>query len=75
MRILNLVIAGLILLAGVIGALLLMAIGLVSFILRRLLGRPATVPRFQRPARPTAARPPRAGDGEVIDVVTTEVKD
>jgi hypothetical protein len=76
-RILRLLITSLVILAGLFGALLLMIIGLVSFLLSRLFGRAAPMPRFQasfRTARPgqPRTRPPA---GDVIDVVATEVKD
>ena len=75
MRIIQFILTGLIVAAGLIGALLLMAVGLVSFVLNRLFGRAATMPRFQRPAPSNPARPAYSNrSDDVIDVVTTEVK-
>jgi hypothetical protein len=66
-----------VLIAGLIGAAFLVVFGLVIFIFNRLFGGAAPMPRFQatfRTSRPaqTRARPPQ---GDVIDVVATEVKD
>jgi hypothetical protein len=77
MRILQFILTALIVVAGLIGGLLLMAVGLVIFVLNRLFGRSTPMPRFQasfrssRPTQPQARQP----QGDVIDVVTTEVKD
>jgi len=75
MRILQFIIASLVVIAGLAGGLLLVAVGFVLFVLRRLFGRPAAMPRFQRPGRPRPARPAYASRDEVIDVVTTPAKD
>lgn len=78
MRIFNLLLAGLVIVAGLIGAIFLMVLGFVAFVLRRLFGRPAAAPSFQWSARvngrPTGGQTRRA-DPNVIDVVATEVKD
>lgn len=68
MRFVQFVIASLVVIAGLVGALLLVAFGSVLFVVRRLFGRPAAVPRFQRPVRPTAARPAYSGRHDVIDI-------
>ncbi len=75
MRFVQFVIASLVVIAGLVGALLLVAFGFVFFVVRRLFGRPAAMPRFQRPVRPAAARPAYSSRDEVIDVVTTPAKD
>jgi hypothetical protein len=61
--------------AGLIGATALLAIGFVMFVLLRLFGRPAARPRFQRSVRSTPARPAYSSRDDVIDVVATEVKE
>jgi hypothetical protein len=73
--ILRLLFASLAVLAGLFGALLLAVVGFVFFVFRQMLGRPAVMPRFQKPAGPTFVRPTPAGHGDVIDVVATEVKE
>ncbi len=64
--------------AGLIGTVFLVGFGLVVFVLSRLFGRPAQMPRFQasfRTSRPgAAARSERRADPSVIDVEATEVK-
>lgn len=75
MRILQFIIASLIVIAGLVGGLLLVAVGFVTFVLRRLFGRPATMPRFPRSVRPATARPAYSNRDDVIDVVTTPAKD
>lgn len=75
MRLFQFIVASLIVIAGLVGGLLLVAVGFVIFVLRRLFGRPAAMPRFQRPVRPAAARPAYSSRDEVIDVVTTPAKD
>ena len=79
MRLLSLLLTGLIVVAGLVGAVFLMGFALVLFILRRLFGRPAATPHFQWSARTSmrpgpAARPTHRADPNVIDVETTEVK-
>jgi hypothetical protein len=76
MRFLRLLITSLIVAAGLVGAVLLVVFGFVIFVLSRLFGRQAPMPRFQatfRTSRPPAPRRPPADD--VIDVVATQVKD
>jgi|GEM_PF-3248884 len=68
MRFVQFVIASLVVIAGLVGALLLVAVGFVLFVLRRLFGRPAAMPRFQRPIRPATARPTYSGRDDVIDI-------
>jgi hypothetical protein len=68
MRFVQFVIASLVVIAGLVGALLLVAFGFVLFVVRRLFGRPAARPRFQRPGRPAAARPAYSGRDDVIDI-------
>lgn len=74
MRILRLLFASLAVIAGLVGALLLVTFGFMIFALLRLFGRPATMPRFQRPTRPSPARPVSASRDEVIDVEVTQSK-
>jgi hypothetical protein len=65
-----------VLIAGLVGAAFLVVFGLVVFIFNRLFGRSTPMPRFQasfRTSGPAPKRAPRQGD--VIDVVATEVKD
>lgn len=71
------ILTSLIVVAGLIGAVFLMLFGLVIFVLNRLFGRAAPMPRFPasfRTARPGQSRT-RQPAGDVIDVVATEVKD
>ncbi|WP_438479975.1 hypothetical protein [Oleiharenicola lentus] len=61
--------------AGVLIAVFFIAVGLVVFGIRRLLGRPATMPAFRRAsATPASARTNRVDHSDVIDVETTQVK-
>ena len=75
MRLLRFVITGLAVVASLLGALALVVIGFVVFVLLRLFGRPAALPRFQRPARCGPARPAYGNRGEVIHVTATRVND
>ena len=68
MRFVQFVIASLVVIAGLVGGLLLVAVGFVIFVVRRLFGRPAAVPRFQRTVRPATARPAYSGRDDVIDI-------
>jgi hypothetical protein len=77
MRILRFLVTSLVVIAGLIGAALLVVFGLVVFLFNRLFGRATPMPRFQasfrtsRPAQPRARQP----QGDVIDVIATDVKD
>lgn len=76
MSVLRVLITSLIVVAGLIGAALLMVVGFVIFVLNRLFGRAAPMPRFQtsfQTSPPPQKRAPPQGD--VIDVVATDVKD
>ncbi len=75
MRLLRFVTTSLAVIAGLIGAFALVAIGSVVFVLLRLIGRPAALPRFQRATRPAPARPAYSSHDDAIDVVATEVKE
>jgi hypothetical protein len=75
MRLFQFIVASLVVVAGLIGGLLLVTFGFVLFVFRRLFGRPAARPRFQRSFRPAATRPAYANRDDVIDVVTTPAKD
>ena len=68
MRIVQIIIASLVVAAGLIGALLLVAFGFVIFVLRRMFGQSATLPRFPRPVRPVPTRPAPGGRDDVIDI-------
>lgn len=68
MRFVQFVIASVVVIAGLVGALLLVAFGSVLFVVRRLFGRPAARPHFQRPGRTAAARPVYSGRDDVIDI-------
>ncbi len=69
MRFFQFIVASLIVIAGLVGGLLLVAVGFVIFVVRRLFGRPAAaVPRFQRTVRPATARPAYSGRDDVIDI-------
>ena len=74
MRLLRFVVTALALAASLVGALVLVAIGFLVFVLLRLFGRPATRPRFQRMAR-NPARPAYSNRDDVIDVTATRVND
>jgi hypothetical protein len=74
--VLRFLITTVVLVAGLIGAALLVVFGLVVFIFNRLFGRSTPMPRFQasfRTSRPAQSRT-RQPQGDVIDVVATEVK-
>ena len=75
MRLFRFIVTSLAVIAGLIGAVALMTLGLVAFGLARLFGRPAARPQFRRPVRFHPARPAYSTRDDVIDVVTTEVKD
>jgi hypothetical protein len=76
MRFLRFLIAGLVILAGLIGAALLVVVSFVFFVLNRLFGRPAAMPRFRATFHTSRPVPPRAAQrDDVIDVVTTDVVD
>jgi hypothetical protein len=77
MRVFNFIISAVLLAVGVAAGLCLLLVGLFVFALRRLFGRSAAMPRFQRvgPApRPTTTRPAYT-HRDVIDVEATPVKD
>jgi hypothetical protein len=65
--------------AGLVFAALMLTLGIVSALLRRLFGRPAAMPRFQdvnrrfNTSRPAAK--PAYSQGEVIDIESTPVKE
>jgi len=75
MHLLRFVLTSLAVIAGLIGAFALLAVGFVVFFFARLFGRPATRPSFQRATRTTPTRPAYSNRDDVIDVVATEVKD
>jgi hypothetical protein len=76
MRLVKALITGIALLLSLFVGAILVTIGLIIFFLRRLLGRPATMPVFRgATVRATPPRQPRMDQGDVIDVVATEVKD
>jgi hypothetical protein len=75
MRLLRFVITSLAVVAGLIGALAVLAIGFVVFVLLRLFGRPAVRPQFRRPVPHNPAPPAYSARDDVIDVVATEVKE
>jgi hypothetical protein len=76
MRFLRLLIAGLVILAGLVGAALLVVVGFVFFLLNRLFGRPTAMPRFRATFHTSRPVPPCTSQREdVIDVVTTDVVD
>lgn len=76
MRLFQFLITSLVVIAGLIGAAVLVVLGLVLYVLNRLFGRTTTMPRFQASFRTSRPMPPRpASRADVIDVVATEVKD
>ncbi len=76
MRLLRFIMTSLALLAAMIGGVALVTIGFIVFVLLRLFGRPAAMPRFQvRTARTAPARPAYSSRDDVIDVTATQVKD
>jgi len=74
MRFVQFVIASLVVIAGLVGALLLVVVGFVLFVLRRLFGRPAAMPQFQASFRRAPGRPASPRRDDVIDVIATDVK-
>ena len=74
MRLLRFIVTSLALAASVVGALVLVTIGFVVFVLLRLFGRPAARPRFERVTR-NPARPAYSNRDDVIDVTATKVND
>jgi hypothetical protein len=60
---------------GVLFAVLLLAAGFLSFLLRRLFGRPAAMPQFRGTASRTPPRPSVRPRDDVFDVDATPVKD
>jgi len=75
MRIVRFVITSLAVFAGLMGALAMVGIGFFVFVLLRIFGRPASLPRFQRRAPATPTRPAYSDRDDVIDVTATRVKD
>lgn len=73
MRLLRVIVTSLALLAGLIGAAVVMAMGFVLYLLLRLLGRPASRPQFHR--GPPRVRPAYSAKNDVIDITATNVKD
>lgn len=74
MRLLRFVVTSLAVAASLVVALVLMAIGLVVFVLLRLFGRPASRPHFHRAPRQSTG-PAYSTREDVIDVTATPVKD
>jgi hypothetical protein len=72
-RIVRFIVTGLAVVAGLIGAMVVMALGFIVFLFLRLFGRPATRPRFQTGS--ARARPAYSPKDDVIDVTATDVKD
>lgn len=70
MQILRLLIAGIVVILGLLAAAVVMLVAVIIYTFQRLRGRPATRPAFHRPS--PRARPMRTAD--VIDVEVTEVK-
>jgi len=70
MQIIRILIAGIVVILGLLAAAAVMLVGVIIYTFQRLRGRPATRPAFRRPSpRP---RPMRTAD--VIDIEATEVK-
>lgn len=70
MQILRLLLAGIVIILGLLATAVVMLVGVIIYTVQRLRGRPAIRPAFQRPSpRP---RPLRTAD--VIDVEVTEIK-
>ena len=70
MQIIRILIAGVVVLLGLLAAAAVMLVGVIIYLFQRLRGRPATRPAFRRASpRP---RPMRTAD--VIDIEATEVK-
>jgi len=76
MRVFNFLVSLVLLAVGVAAGLCLLLVGLFVFALRRLVGRPAALPRFQRMGTtPRATARPAYTPRDVIDVEATPVKD
>lgn len=75
MPVLRLLFSALAVLAGIVIALFILALGFVMFLLQRLFGRPAVMPQFRRVNPRPAAPPTRVSTSDVIDVEATPVKD
>lgn len=70
MQILRLLLAGIIVILGLLAAAVVMLVGVIIYTFQRLRGRPAPRPAFRRPS--PRSRPMRTAD--VIDIEATEVK-
>lgn len=70
MQIIRILIAGIVVILGLLAAVVVMLVGVIIYTFQRLRGRPAIRPAFHRPSpRP---RPMRSAD--VIDIEVTEIK-
>jgi hypothetical protein len=75
MPVLRILFSALAVVVGIVIACFILALGFVMFLLQRLFGRPATMPRFQRVNPRPAASATRVPAGDVIDVEATPVKE
>jgi len=76
MPVLRILFSALAVVVGIVIACFILALGFVMFLLQRLFGRPAAMPRFQRVHPRAATRPTtQVPTGDVIDVEATPVKD
>jgi len=70
MQIIRILIAGVVVLLGLLAAAAVMLVGVIIYLFQRLRGRPAARPAFRR----TSPRPRPMRTADVIDIEATEVK-
>ncbi len=70
MQLLRFLIAGIVIILGLLAAVAVMLVSVIIYTFQRLRGRPATRPAFRR----TSPRPRPLHTADVIDIEATEVK-
>lgn len=70
MQLLRFLIAGIVIIVGLLAAVAVMLVSVIIFTFQRLRGRPANRPAFRR----TSPRPRPLRTADVIDIEATEVK-
>ena len=75
MPVLRILFSAMAVVVGIVIACFILALGFFMFLLQRLFGRPAAMPRFQRVTPRPAASATRVPAGDVIDVEAIPVKE